>query len=1231
MKKIFTLFIAIFCVTMQIFADTVQGSTTTPDKGRPEHVYSNGDTYTYEGSLSSDEVSVSTAGNEFAIVSINDTNNTITVNIATLPTQPKCEPYEVAWVYPKQQTNVGAANSSEENGVYTLYNKVLAASYMKLGSALYFAGSEAMNLVPGTELFTVAFGNGDNVPASAMTLKDVKLESLTGNENAIGGAEHFDGKQLVAKYEYSYNNTKLEIVWRAVLRDGSHYLRTEMELKGIDNVDMFNVIPMIYNVDTNAAGSTPAEIGNTRGKVLLSDKIFAGLDTPTAYNTVGEASGESDPWELAETKPVANLSASDWKQVPAADVPYRVKEVSATDYPYIYAYTMSNVSLKKGQKVEVEIKWKSGSNKLNLCGVDLVDQNGDNVANHYRVGTTGNEHVNNVYSFEVPSNGTFSIRSFAQNNNEAINASSSITVKIYNAKEGAVITKAIVGIQGRWSRNTTLAAGETWKVGSVVGLVAQDGTQNAANVHDSQKRRSFLAYSERERAVPWRAFPCYISWYELNIDRNNASPGREHLDNMNADQVLNVLNNWKTAFYNKYNEAPAAFIIDDGWDEYGTWTFHDGFPNEMVDIAALAKTMNGAGVGAWLGPVGGYGGSGTHRRNYWNGKGGMQLSNPAYYQVFKDAAYNLVKNQGSDNYVFFKFDGISGQPVAVGPDAGDTGNENAEGIIRLERYVREELRADIFFNTTVGTWASPFWYQITDATWRQENDYGEIGNSSIDREKWITYRDNLVHQNYVSNSPICPINTLMTHGFILSKWGNVSKNMDYNAVLREMRCAFLCGSGMVELYNDYELMNSINNGKLWEDLAECIAWQRKNADVLPDAHWVGGDPWTGSKHEVYGWASWNGEKATLALRNGSTSPQTYTFTLRKALEIPANINASIIFNKSFEVQEALSGFAEGEAINIDEEITITLPASSVFAFDGRDSGVTPEPLPEKFTIKNVTPAAGEVTEISQIRVNPELGASLAELPTNWKLTDAKGGEYTIKTEWLYDYEEVLVTVNPTITEPGKYTLTIPSASLKTDDGKEVARTSFTWVIKADLGDAYRIKSTSQNKYLNIEGYNKTNSSGAKGSVGIAAYNDGEGAENQIFYIVEEDNNTYLLSESGHYIVCRPWNIDACEGEKSPLSLTDAGNGLYYIMNGSQYFKVGPVNGDESSYYPYCDAPLNLAEKWELEKVGGEDVSTAISNVESNAEVTIYDLTGRKIEKITSAGIYVINGNKVLVK
>ena len=929
-----------YVIVQRTYSITVPAGVTLKIDGVE---YFNGSTYRAEGSLDKNKVAVTAPEGKFAIVSVNDVDNKIIVNVATLPVLPDVEPYINAWVYPKQQNNVGEAKiSATQDGVYILSNKVLAAGWMKVGNAIYFAGANAMNLLPGTEPFTVAFGAGDNVPASAMTLKNVRTETLAADANAIGGAEHFNGVQLVAEYEYTYKGAKIEIVWRAVLRDGSHYIRTEMELKGVNDVDMFNVIPMIYNVDTDAADSTPKVVGNTRGATLLSDRIFAGLETPTAYNTVGDATVDTDAYELVETKPVVSLTANSWKQLAAANIPGRVTEAIGASYPNVYAYTMTGISLQKDQKVEINVQYTNGNHRLNFGGADLIDSNGNVAASDYKSGFSGTESENNTFTFSVPYNGTFSIRVFVENVTESINASSYMTVKIYNPKAGAVINTAVVAIQGRWSRNTTLAAGEIWKVGAVVGLVAQDGKQNDENIRNTQKRRSFLAYSERERAVPWRAFPCYISWYELNIDRNNASPGQEHT-NMTANQVLDVLSQWKINFYDKYGVAPAAFIIDDGWDNYGPWTFHSGFPNQMRDIAAKAKEM-GAGVGAWLGPVGGYGKSGDYRRSYWNSnnRGGMQLSNPAYYNTFLEAAENLVCNQdghngyalGNDNYVFFKYDGISAQFSATGPDAGDTGNENAEGIIHLERYVRENLREDIFFNTTVGTWASPFWYQITDATWRQESDYGESGNNSIDRERWITYRDRLVHQNYVTNSPLCPINTLMTHGFILSRWGAVSKNMDYEPALRELRCAFLCGSGMVELYNDYERMNSINNGKLWEDLAECIAWQKKNADVLPDAHWVGGNPWNGSAHEVYGWASWNGTKATLALRNGSNSAQTYTFTLRQALEIPANITGAIIFNKSFKVQNALSGFEEGTAINIDQLLTVSLPANSVFAFDG---------------------------------------------------------------------------------------------------------------------------------------------------------------------------------------------------------------------------------------------------------------------------------------------------------
>ncbi len=45
-----------------------------------------------------------------------------------------------------------------------------------------------------------------------------------------------------------------------------------------------------------------------------------------------------------------------------------------------------------------------------------------------------------------------------------------------------------------------------------------------------------------------------------------------------------------------------------------------------------------------------------------------------------------------------------------------------------------------------------------------------------------------------------------------------------------------------------------------------------------------------------------------------------------------------------------------------------------------------------------------------------------------------------------------------------------------------------------------------------------------------------------------------------------------------------------------------------------------------------EIPTAIENVETEAEnAEIYDLTGRKVENITKAGIYIVNGCKVLIK
>ena len=132
----------------------------------------------------------------------------------------------------------------------------------------------------------------------------------------------------------------------------------------------------------------------------------------------------------------------------------------------------------------------------------------------------------------------------------------------------------------------------------------------------------------------------------------------------------------------------------------------------------------------------------------------------------------------------------------------------------------------------------------------------------------------------------------------------------------------------------------------------------------------------------------------------------------------------------------------------------------------------------------------------------------------------------------------------------------------------------------------------------------------------------------------EDEKVYFVSVEGYYIVCRQWNIDASNtGEKTALGIEYKNDTEFYIKNGSQYFKIDPVDGAADSYYPYCDASFSAAALWTLEEVG---TTTGVEEVfdevkgENGKVKGIYDLQGRKVET-PSKGIYIIDGKKVLVK
>ena len=69
----------------------------------------------------------------------------------------------------------------------------------------------------------------------------------------------------------------------------------------------------------------------------------------------------------------------------------------------------------------------------------------------------------------------------------------------------------------------------------------------------------------------------------------------------------------------------------------------------------------------------------------------------------------------------------------------------------------------------------------------------------------------------------------------------------------------------------------------WDTLAESARWARRNADVLADTHWIGGDP---AQLEVYGHASWKSGRGILVLRNPKDTPQSIALDVGSAFELP---------------------------------------------------------------------------------------------------------------------------------------------------------------------------------------------------------------------------------------------------------------------------------------------------------------------------------------------------------
>lgn len=427
----------------------------------------------------------------------------------------------------------------------------------------------------------------------------------------------------------------------------------------------------------------------------------------------------------------------------------------------------------------------------------------------------------------------------------------------------------------------------------------------------NQERRAFLYYIERERAASYHQLLHYNSWYDLSWSDRKMEEGSS----------LDRIQTYADSLITKRNTPMDAFLFDDGWDDnQSLWKFNKNFPQGFDNLAKLAAKYN-AHLGVWMSPWGGYDDAKVQRLKYGmaqnppfkTNENGFSLTGESYYKRFKAVTSEFVTINGIK---IFKFDGVGAGNGADG--ASLTYQSDIEAFVRLIESLRK-LDPKLYISMTVGTWPSPYWLKIGDNIWRAGDDTGLDGEGTI-RQKLINYRDAQIHKNIVVRAPLYPLNALMSHGVCIANNGipGTAKNND-KEIADEIWSFFGTGTSLQELYVNPHLLNSHN----WDELAKAISWSRKNASVLADVHWVGGDP---AKQEIYGFASWNPEKATLSLRNPSEKPLTFKVNVRDVLQIPAKYKSNYSFTDAKNNDEKVAG---------GEEFTVTLAPFEVKVMDGR--------------------------------------------------------------------------------------------------------------------------------------------------------------------------------------------------------------------------------------------------------------------------------------------------------
>lgn len=498
------------------------------------------------------------------------------------------------------------------------------------------------------ELFVLDLGGGTLLGAAGLRCVD----------------ETFEPGRLGARFVDPAG--RVEVRWSATLTDGSHYVRTRLEVQALGEPVTIREIRLF---DTEVAGAR--RVGSVQGSVVVLDGVFVAAEHPMADNDAGYESTRVGTWS-PKTVTWPERSAMRWDVTEA---------------------------VPKAGPLEVLFQYVQGGHRLEIHGARLL-ADGQVVAEDDHFGATGSQDAENRFRLDL----------------QAHDAGARYEIEIQGLSDGGTDSHGWVGlayvdgpprVTCTLRTETELSPGQSTSLGAVVGVYAE-----------GQLRRSFLRYLERERAHPYRPFLHYNSWYDIG-----------YFSKYDEAACLDVVKTYGEELVRKRGAKIDSFLFDDGWDDTESlWDFHAGLPNGFEKVRELAATY-GAAPGVWLSPWGGYGKPRQQRlaagkaAGYETTEAGFVLSAPRYYARFEAICLEMIRRYGANH---FKFDGVR---RGGGRYPGSAFGSDFEAALALIATLRD-ARPDLYVNQTTGTWPSPFWLLFADSIWRGGYDHEFLGVGS---------------------------------------------------------------------------------------------------------------------------------------------------------------------------------------------------------------------------------------------------------------------------------------------------------------------------------------------------------------------------------------------------------------------------------------------------------------------------------------------------------------------